>query len=454
MEACCIRHIVCYIGHVAIGTRIAHRINDQCGLFNLFLTYCSFRNRVVRQVLIESCLDVIARICVSIAGLNDIASIILNLRIRICREIHLLQDIVIAVAIDRLSRTACHMEAGCIRHVSRYISHIPIGTSVACRINYQSSLIQVHFLGNTNHDIVVGQISRSRSHHVITISRCILSMGTFVLQCFGHIIGHFDQLIDSLAIFIGGIHRIFGVSIDKSGQIVSGFGIFLYFLGLTINPMDIFRIHRQVDFIQGNIGIIDRHIIVIIGQRAFGLDFQNIPSVFHIVSMVSILIGIGGIRQIQLFQQIFFFIPIQGIFEVAGIAGIDFAIVRGYLICIHCSFGPFQGHRRIFDRYVIVFQRIGIGHIQHIAIILAIACVLHMIGPVIFPVPVGILIGIGLIRQPQIRNQLICIISVQSFCRIIQLTGVRFIHRTIGGSLPIRIHNELGFPYSNGSGSG
>ena len=53
-----------------------------------------------------------------------------------------------------------------------------------------------------------------------------------------------------------------------------------------------------------------------------------------------------------------------------------------------------------------------------------------------------ILIGIGLIRQPQIRNQLLGIISVQSFCRIVQPAGIGFIHRRRCESSPTACHDH------------
>ncbi|MCI7063755.1 MAG: hypothetical protein MR947_04025 [Mitsuokella jalaludinii] len=330
---------------------------------------------------------------------------------------------------------------------------VPIDLAVAVRVDDQFSLIQVYFLGITNHNIVVGQIAGSLSYHVIANSRSILGMGILILQCLGNIIGHCDQLIDGLAIFIGGIHRIFGVSIGKSGQIISGLGIFLDFRGLTIDSMDIFRVHRQIDFVQGNVGIVDLHIIIIIGQRAVGLDVQIISAIFHIIGMVGILIGIGRIRELQLFQQVVPIIPIDCRIEMTGIRVLDCTVVRGHFIRVHRSFGTFQGHRGILDCDFIVVQCIRIGNVQLVAVVvLPIACVLHMIGPVIRPVPIVVLIGIGLIRQPQIRNQLLGIISVQSFCRIVQPAGIGFIHRTIRGGLPIRIHDELSLGHINGPG--
>ena len=119
---------------------------------------------------------------------------------------------------------------------------VPIDLAVAIRVDDQFSLIQVHFLGIANHDIVVGQIAGSSSFHVIPTRRRILGVGTIVFQSFGNIIGHFDQLIDGFTLFI---HRIFGVSIGKTRQIVSGLGVFLDFRGLTIDPMDIFRVHGE-----------------------------------------------------------------------------------------------------------------------------------------------------------------------------------------------------------------
>ena len=120
---------------------------------------------------------------------------------------------------------------------------VPIDLAVAIRVDDQFSLIQVHFLGIANHDIVVGQIAGSSSFHVIPTRRRILGVGTIVFQSFGNIIGHFDQLIDGFTLFI---HRIFGVSIGKTRQIVSGLGVFLDFRGLTIDPMDIFRVHGEL----------------------------------------------------------------------------------------------------------------------------------------------------------------------------------------------------------------
>ena len=209
-------------------------------------------------------------------------------------------------------------------------------------------------------------------------------------------------------------------------------------------------IDDQSGLVKGHIRRIDRYIIV--PQICSLGHIQLIPTFLYVVGMGIICIGLRCISQIQICQQFGRIIAIHRIFEVAGIAGIDFAIDRGHCIRIHRGFGPFQGYCRIFDRYVIVLQRIGIAYVQRIAVIRTITLVLDVIGLIIFSVPIAVLIGARLIRQPQIRKQLILIISIQSFCRIIQPAGIGFIHCTIGGGLPIRIHDELSLGHINGPG--
>ena len=176
MEAGCIRHIGRYIGHITIGARITCRIHDQRSLLDLLLAYRSFRNRVVRQIFLEVRLDVIARIRVGIACLDNFAILILDLRIGRRAKAEFLQDICLRISVDRLVGTAGNVEAGCIRHIGRYVGHITIRTRIACRIHDQIGFFDSRC---TVCDVngIVRQICSNCSLQLI-FSSSILSRGT------------------------------------------------------------------------------------------------------------------------------------------------------------------------------------------------------------------------------------------------------------------------------------
>ena len=262
VETCCIRHIRRYIRHITIRARIACRIHDQRSLLNLLLAYRSFRNRVVCQVFLEGRLDVIARIRVGIACLDDFALFILDLCSRRRAEAEFLQDICLRISIDRLIGATRNMEAGCIRHIGRYIGHITIGTRIACRIHDQCSLLNLLLAYRSFRNRIVRQIFLEGRFNVIARIR----VGIACLDDFAILILDLRIRRRAEAEFPQDIR--FRISIDRlvgtAGNVEAGCIRYIgrYIGHITIRARIACRIHDQIGFFDSRCTVCDVNGIV------------------------------------------------------------------------------------------------------------------------------------------------------------------------------------------------
>ena len=112
-------------------------------------------------------------------------------------------------------------------------------------------------------------------------------------------------------------------------------------LPIAINFAVAVCIDDQFRLIQSNIGVL--HCDIIISKIHRFRYFQIIPTIFDIIGMRVIFIGIRLICQVQILQQFICIITIDSLIEVADVVLVYLTIGGGHIICIYCSLGFYQG---------------------------------------------------------------------------------------------------------------